>query len=292
MLENKRHRILVTGGAGFIGTALIKKLLSMGNEVISLDNYSSGKKENHLGGVKYINASTTKINELFSGETFDVVFHLGEYSRIAPSFYDIENVWESNVFGTFEVLEFCKNKKIKIIYAGSSTKFAEEGTSHSPYSYSKSQSAELVKNYGVWYHLNYAICYFYNTFGEGYDSSKIPGYESVISIFEKQYKNGQPLTICGDGKQTRSFTYVGDIVEGLIKSWHYKSNEEFQLSNPKQYSIIDIAKMFKDDIIYVDSRLGDRKKSMKTNDNAEKLLGWVTTLDVKDWINNIKYDNK
>ena len=277
-------KILVTGGAGFIGSNLIKRLLKDNHIITSVDNYSAGKKENEYPGVKYLNLNTSEI----PFEKYDVVFHLGEYSRIATSFEDIESVWESNSVGTFKVLEMCKKYNTKIVYAGSSTRFASEGISHSPYSFFKAQSAALVKNYHDWYGLPYSICYFYNVFGPGYDSSPKPGYESVVSVFEKQWKKGLPLTICGDGSQTRSFTYVDDIVEGLIMAWKSEECLELQLSNPKQFSILEIAKMFSDNIKHIDPRPGDRRASAVNDNTARDKLNWKTTMCVSEWIKNIK----
>jgi UDP-glucose 4-epimerase len=282
--------ILVTGGAGFIGTNLIKRLKKEGYNITSIDSYISGKVTNHVEGVNYVKLNTkdfNKNNSLYYAN-FDVVFHLGEYSRIVSSFDDINEVWFSNSLGTFNVIEYCKKNKIKMIYAGSSTKFAKEGIDHSPYSFTKSKSAELVKNYNKWFDLDYSICYFYNVFGEGYDSSPVNGYESVISVFEKQYKNGQPLTICGDGQQSRSFTYVGDIVDGLIKSWEYSKNGEFQLNNENTYTILEIAKMFSDNITFIPTRKGDRLTSTITNNNSREILNWETTKNVDEWIKEIK----
>ena len=258
--------ILVTGGAGFVGTNLIKRLKSEGHNIVSIDDYSAGKVENHVGGVRYINGGTYDLDSFKIGNV-DVVFHLGEYSRIATSFKDVSQVWISNSFGTFKVIDICRAPA---------------------YTFTKGKSTELIKNYSKWYGLEYSICYFYNVFGEGYDSSPVPGYESVISVFEKQYKSGKPLTICGDGNQTRSFTYVDDIVDGLIRSWGYNKNEEFQLNNSNEYSILEIAKMFSDDIEFIDSRPGDRSGSTTTNNNARELLGWATTMNITEWIEKIK----
>lgn len=282
--------VLVTGGAGFIGSNLIKRLKSEGHSVTSIDNYSAGKVENHINGVNYINMHTKDFNknhQLFYAK-FDVVFHLGEYSRIVSSFDDTNEMWYSNSLGTFNIVEYCKKNNVKIVYAGSSTKFADEGVNHSPYSFTKAKSSDLIKNYGEWFGLNYSICYFYNVFGEGYDSSPVDGYESVISVFEKQYKKNQPLTICGDGKQTRSFTYVGDIVDGLIKAWQYEENEEFQLNNENKYTIIEIAKMFSDNINFIPPRIGDRSTSTVTDNNSRELLNWDTTMNIDEWIKKLK----
>lgn len=281
--------ILVTGGAGFVGSNLVKRLKQEGNSIVVIDNYSAGKHENEIEGVIYIEEHTKNINKIDLPFIPDVVFHLGEYSRIHPSFDEYERVWDYNTVGTFEVVTFCVKNNIKIVYAGSSTKFAWEGVAHSPYSLTKSMSIDLVKAFSKWYGLKYSICYFYNVFGSGHNSSPVKGYEGVISIFEDQYKNNQPLTVVGMGDQQRMFTYVDDIVDGLIRSWHYTENEEFELGNPKLYKIIDIAKMFTDNIVYVEARKGDRDNSVITEPNRTlELLGWTLTMNIEEWIENFK----
>ena len=284
------QKILVTGGAGFVGSNLVKRLKKEGLEIAVIDNYSAGLHENEIEGVTYIEAHTKNLNNIELPFIPDVVFHLGEYSRIHPSFEEYERVWQYNTVGTFEVLNFCKKHNIKIVYAASSTRFAKEGTNHSPYSLTKSMSIDLVKAFAKWYDVPYAICYFYNVFGPGYDSSPVPGYESVISVFEKQYKAGLPITVSGDGQQKRMFTYVDDIVDGLIKSWQYKLNDEFELGNPvKSYTILELAKMFSDNIQFVEARKGDRTDSvLQTYDETCEKLNWTPTLSVEEWINLIK----
>jgi UDP-glucose 4-epimerase len=282
--------ILVTGGAGFVGSNLVKRLKSEGHRIVVIDNYSAGKHENEIQGVTYINDHTKNINDIDLPFHPDVVFHLGEYSRIHPSFEEYERVWNYNTVGTFEVVNFCMKRNIKIVYAASSTRFASEGIDHSPYSLSKSMSIDLVKSFAKWYDSKYAICYFYNVFGPGHNSSPVPGYESVISVFETQHKNNQPITIVGTGEQRRMFTYVDDIVDGLIKAWHYESNDEFDLVNPISFSILEIAKLFSDNIVFIKPRLGDRSESdpQTYNETCSK-LNWHPTISVDQWIkNNIK----
>lgn len=282
--------ILVTGGTGFVGSNLVKQLKHDGHNIVVIDNYSAGKHENEINGVYYINDDTKNINKITLPIQPDVVFHLGEYSRIHPSFKEYERVWEYNTVGTFEVLNFCKKHNIKIIYAASSTRFATEGINHSPYSLTKYMSVELVKGFNKWYNVPYSICYFYNVFGPGHDSSPTPGFESVISIFEKQYKNDLPITVVGTGEQKRMFTYVDDVVDGLIKSWKYEISDEFDLVNPiKLYTILDIAHMFSDNIVFIDSRSGDRQNSspQSYNDTCKK-LNWYPTISVEEWIKNFK----
>lgn len=279
-------KVLVTGGSGFIGFNLVKKLKEQDYEIVVIDNYISGKRENKVDGVHYIEADTKEINHINLPFEPEAVFHLGEYSRIHPSFIDYENVWQWNTVGTFEVVNFCKKRSIKIVYAASSTKFAKEGVDHSPYSLTKSMSRDLIKAFSKWYGLNYSICYFYNVFGPGHSSSPVKGYESVISVFEEQYRKGEALTVSGTGEQKRMFTYVGDIVDGLILSLKYPENEEFELVNPiKSYSILEIAKMFSDNIKFVESRKGDRQtvQTQFYQDTCKK-LNWKPTLSVEDWI--------
>jgi UDP-glucose 4-epimerase len=282
--------VIVTGAAGFIGTHLTQALVNEGHMVWGIDNYSSGLESNHVSGATYIKGNTWEFFDIDDpgDETYDVIFHLGEYSRIAPSFDEPDAVWLSNSLGTFRVLETCRKLKCKIIYAGSSTKFALEGANHSPYAFSKAQSAQLVKNYGQWYGVPYSICYFYNVFGPGYDSSPVPGYESVISVFEKQWRAGKPLTVCGDGLQKRAFTYVQDIVRGMLLAWKYPDNSEFQLNNKHQHSILEVAQMFGGQIIHTPERPGDRRTSVAPDDLSRERLNWDTTMNVDQWIQQIK----
>ena len=143
------HNILITGGAGFVGTALCRSLVELGYEVTSLDNYHSGSVTNHIDGVKYIQESTEKIHDVIKYSP-DAIFHLGEYSRVEQSFFEFDKVWQYNCFGTYNVLEFARKTQAKLIYAGSSTKFtnSELGINQSPYAWSKATNTELVKNYG------------------------------------------------------------------------------------------------------------------------------------------------
>lgn len=281
--------ILVTGGTGFIGSNLVKKLKQENNNIIVIDNYSAGKYENEIPGVVYINEHTKNINKIELPFNPEIVFHLGEYSRIHPSFNEYDKVWDYNIVGTFEIINFCINKNIKIIYAGSSTRFAKEGISHSPYSFTKSMNVELIKAFSKWKGLQYSICYFYNVFGQGHNSSSVKGYESVISIFEEQYKNNLPLTVVGDGQQQRMFTFIDDIIDGLIKSSYHNENEEFELGNPKLYKIIDIAKMFSDNIKHIKNRDGDRSTSIIMDlDHTKNILNWSPTMNIENWIINFK----
>lgn len=168
-----QKNILVTEGAGFIGSNLCEKLASSdNNNVYSLDNYFTGSKENHVKNVTYIEGETVDIDELIDFNP-DIIYHLGEYSRVEQSFEDVEKVWRYNKDGIFAVLQFCRKTGAKIVYAGSSTKFGDGGLGRrqSPYAWTKSSNTELVENYGAWFNVPYALTYFYNAYGyrEPYD---------------------------------------------------------------------------------------------------------------------------
>lgn len=277
-------KILVTGGLGFVGTNLVKRLVSEGYEVSVIDNLSAGKITNEVPGVTYYEMDTKDLSLHF--QKFDLVFHLGEYSKIAPSFVEIDKVWDYNILGSFKILEYCRKNNVPIVYSGSSTKFATEGADHSPYAFAKATIVNLIKNYSKWYGLNYSICYFYNAYGPHQDTCN-NGWETVISIFEKQVRSGQPLTICGDGLQKRDFTYVGDIVNGLMLAAAKLENDEYQLGSGQDYTILEVAKMFSNDIVHVPGRPGDRRSGLANSEETREKLGWVPQMNLQTWIKSL-----
>jgi len=281
---------IVTGGAGFIGTNLCQKLIDMHYNVISIDDYSTGKKDNHIHGVTYIEDDCKNIDKLqkvllknYNISTPDFVFHLGEYSKVAPSFNDTKKILDTNMYSTAKVIEYCKNNNVTLIYAGSSTKYADDGANESPYAFSKAKNTELIKNYGKWFGLDYSICYFYNNYGPYHDTCN-DGWETVISIFEKQKRNNQPLTIVEPGTQRRNFTYVGDTVDGLIASAFQKENDEYQLSSEESYNMFELADLFDHEYKMIPSRAGDRFESLIDFRETYKKLNWKPKVKLKNWI--------
>jgi UDP-glucose 4-epimerase len=273
--------ILVTGGAGFIGTNLCKRLVELGKDVISMDDYSSGKIDNHIEGVQYISADCMYIDQL--PEVPEIVYHLGEYSKIAPSFNDTDKIIETNMYSTAKVIEYCRKNNVKIVYAGSSSKFASNGANESPYAFSKAQNTEMIKNYSKWFGMKYAICYFYNNYGPYHDTCD-NGWETVISIFEKQKKNGEPLTIVKPGTQRRNFTYVGDTIDGLILAAARNDNDEYQLSSNESFNMFELAELFDHNYKLIPERLGDRNSSSTDYEETYKKLKWMPSYKLKKWI--------
>lgn len=273
---------LVTGGAGGVGTNLVERLVKDGHEVVSWDNYSVGIKDNHVEGASYFNIDTAQSSkEMVS--SFDLVYHLGEYSKITPSFNEVKKVFDFNILGSFKLLEACVASNTPIVYAGSSTRLTYPGELHSPYAFFKSTVAKLIQGYGDWFNLKYNICYFYNVYGPKTD---LWGNEwkSVVNIFKDQKAEGIPLTITGDGTQRRDFTYVDDIVNGLILAGGNLRNDEFSLGTGVDYSILEIAKAFNHPYEFIPPRRGDRPKGLANISHAKKILGYKPTMDVVDYI--------
>ena len=278
-------KILVTGGAGFIGSALCKRL-SEEHEVWSLDDYSSGCKSKHHARVSYIDGSTSEISEIPELANVDTVFHLGEYARVERSFIDRRRVWESNQAGTFEVIEFCQKVGAKLIYAGSSTKFGDDGLgrSQSPYSWSKASNTDLVCNYGNWFGLKYAITYFYNVYGPG-EIEEGP-YATLIGLYSALYRGGQSLPVVLPGTQRRNFTHINDIVDALVLVGMYGEGDEYGIGCFDSFSVIEVAEMFGSDIEFLPERQGNR---MSADLVLEKTLalGWRPKHHLHDYIRAI-----
>ena len=283
-------KVLVTGGAGFIGGHLCEKLADDGNEVISLDNYSTGSEKNHIDEVVYIKGETSNIDKLITFSP-DIIYHLGEYSRVEQSFDDIEKVWSSNKDGIFAVLQFCRKTKAKLIYAGSSTKFGDGGLgrSQSPYAWTKSSNTELVENYGNWFGIKYAITYFYNVYGGREISTG--KYATLIALFKEKYKNRKPLTVVSPGTQLRNFTHIEDIISGLVLVGKKGLGDDYGIGCSQSFSILDIAKMFGSEIEFLPERKGNRMSASVVCDKT-KSLGWEESYSIENYIHDIVNENK
>jgi UDP-glucose 4-epimerase len=282
-MENKN--ILVTGGAGAVGSNLIEALIARGNKVTSWDNYSAGKVDNHVAGANYHPISTIQSIEALQDD-YDLVYHLGEYSKVVPSFDDISTAFTYNILGSFKLLEAIRKYNIPVVYAGSSTKLSYPGELHSPYAFFKSTIAKLVQGYGDWYGINYNICYFYNVYGPKTDTWANE-WQSVINIFKKQREEEVPLTITGNGTQRRDFTHVDDIVNGLILAGNNIRNQEFQLGTGEDYSILEIAAAFDHHIEFIEARRGDRPKGLADIATTKEVLGYEPTYNIIDYIKSL-----
>lgn len=284
-------KILVTGGAGFIGSHLCEELVkNKNNSVYSLDNYSTGTKKNHVERVTYIQGETKNIDNLIDFKP-EIVYHLGEYSRVEQSFDDIEKLWGSNKDGIFAILQFCRKHSSKLVYAGSSTKFGDGGIGRdqSPYAWTKASNTELVKNYGDWFGLKYAITYFYNVYGGREISTG--KYATLIALFKEKYINREPLTVVSPGTQLRNFTHIDDIISGLVLVGEKGSGDNYGIGCSESFSILDIANMFDTKIKMLPERKGNRMTS-KVECEKIKTLGWSETKSVLNYIESFKNNIK
>lgn len=285
-------KVIVTGGVGFVGTNLIKRLLKDGDEVVSLDNYSTGKKENEQDGCTYYNINLSEEPlETIRMDKPDIIFHLAARARIAPSIQNPAYTLFNNLNSTIRVLDYARSKKVPVVYAGSSSSHGDIYAN--PYTFTKWNGEELCKLYSNVYDLPTTVCRFYNVYGN-YQLTE-GAYCTVLGIFERLFKAREPLTITGDGEQRRDFTYVGDIVDGLVKcgtsllipnAYHAKINgESFELGNGKNYSINELAEAFGDyPTEYIDARPGEMRETLNTDTKAYEKLGWKPNGDIIKYI--------
>lgn len=274
-------KILVTGGAGFIGTNLIIKLLEDNHEVVSIDNYSTGTLQNHQKNVKYINEDIRSVKVYERYGEFDIVFHLAAVARIQPSFKNPILYFETNANGTLNLCEFCVKKNIPLIYAGSSSHHS--GRFKNPYTFSKDIGEDIVHLYRLHYGLKSSVARFYNVYGPYH--LKKGGYSTLIGKWENLIENNKPLTIYGDGKKRRDFTHVQDIVDGLIKISTYESwGYTFEFGRGKNFSVNEISEMFGKEKVYMDDLPGEAMETFCKSDLARRVLSWEPKRNIEDYI--------
>lgn len=283
--------ILVTGGAGFIGSHLCTRLHAEGHRVISLDNYFSGSKDNHVPGVDYREGHTKDI-EKYVPETPDLIYHLGEYSRVAKSLEEPEVVFDLNTAGTFGVLEFWRKKGGKLVYAGSSTKSVgprEDGTlgrDLAPYTFMKAANSELVANYAKWYNLPYAITYFYNVYGPGERAHD--AYGTVVETFREQAQAGKPLTVRSPGTQKRNFTHVEDTIEGLMLVGEKGEGDEYGITAKEAYSLLELAEMFGGEVEMLPPTPTTRSDGGEVHTDKIEALGWSQKHTLPEYVASVR----
>lgn len=275
--------IIVTGGAGFIGVNLIKRLVKEGHNVVSIDNYYTGKEENHIEGAKYLKYDirhTYDYNWVF-GKKPDVIFHLAAIARIQPSFKQPKEYFTTNANGTLNLVDYCSKNNVPLVYAGSSSKYS--GRFKNPYTFSKDIGEDLVTLYQKHYGLKSSIVRFYNVYGP--HQLEEGGYCTVIGIWLKALRENQPLIIYGDGEQRRDFTHVDDIVDALIKIKEQDAWDcEFELGRGINHSLNEIVKMLKAPVEYQDARPGEARVTLNTDTKAKEILGWEAKINLEDYL--------
>jgi UDP-glucose 4-epimerase len=281
-------KILVTGALGFVGKNLCKRLIEEGYDVIGLDNYEIGKATDEVEGVKYIPWDIEQI-EYLKGDGIDLCFHLAALSRIQPSFEQPSETFRVNTRGTEAVCEWARQFNVKVVYSGSSSQWHDPF--QSPYAMYKKLGEDVCKMYKKIYNLNVEIARFYNVFGPG---EIVDGkWAAVIGLWRRQVRDGEPLTIVGDGEQRRDFTHIDDIVDALIKiGFGTESVEDaWELGTGFNYSLNEVADIFIEkfgcETVYIPQQRGNYQQTLRENDLALEKLDWKPTDRLKEYINGL-----
>ena len=280
-------KILVTGGAGFIGSHLVDRLIKEGHKVVVIDNLSTGKKENLNPKADFYNfdiCNFNKIKPFF--KRVDFVFHLAALPRVPVSIKDPVTTAEVNILGTINVFKAAIDAKVKrIVYSSSSSVYGDQKKLPlkenilpcpiSPYALQKLTGEKFAKLFSEIYKIPIVSLRYFNVYGPrlNFDSE----YSLVIGKFLKQKKEGKPLTIFDDGKQARGFCYIDDVVEATIKairSPKLKGGEVINVGSQKAYSINYLAQLIGGEVQYLPPRSGDIRNSKADLTLAKKLLGW------------------
>jgi UDP-glucose 4-epimerase len=274
-------KILVTGGAGFVGTNLIKQLLKDGHEVHSIDNYTTGLKENEQEGCTYHVLDINNIDWL--EDDFDVVFHMAAIARIQPSFERPSDYIDTNFNGTYAVVKYCTENNIPLIYAGSSSHHS--GRFKNPYTFSKDLGEDIVKLYQEHFKLRATIVRFYNVYGPHQLTEG--GYTTLIGRWLNNIEKGIECEIYGDGEQRRDFTHVDDIVDALIRIMNQKAYRFiFELGKGRNISVNEVAKMLNITPIYKPAKPGEARHTLNTDTSAQSILGWEPKINLEDYLNS------
>jgi len=297
-------KAVVTGGAGFIGSNLVDKLIEQGVEVTILDNLSTGKEENINPKAKFINcdiSTASEIDMLFYINGADIVFHLAALARVQPSIEDPISFNEVNVKGTLNVLLAAHKAKVKrVVYSASSscygdaTKFPtpEEHSTNplSPYGLQKYVGEQYCKMFSEVYGLDTVSLRYFNVYGERMNLEG--AYCLVLGIFAKKMLDGEPLTINNDGEQRRDFTYVGDVVDANILAATHQDDlkgDVFNIGNGKEFTVNEIADMLGGEKQY-GNKVIEPFRTLADNSKALLMLNWDPKGDLPTWIEKYKKD--
>ena len=280
--------IVITGGLGFIGINLTKRLLEDGHKIIVIDDYSIGKIENQIEGVRYLPMNVEQI-EYIRGDEVDLCFHLAALSRIQPSFEAPSEFFRVNAGGTEAICEWARKWNVKIVYSGSSSQWHDPF--QSPYAMYKKLGEDVCKMYKQVFGTNIEIARFYNVYGphEITDGK----WAAVIGLWRGQVEKNHPITIIGDGEQRRDFTHVDDIIDGLVRIAFGKETHEdaWELGTGFNYSLNEVADMFIKKFsavkVYMNDQKGNYRETKRVNDDAINRLGWLPKDGLKEYIENL-----
>jgi UDP-glucose 4-epimerase len=277
---------LVTGGAGFIGSHLVDRLIQEGHIVLVVDDLSSGKAENVHPEAKFFDDFDIRRDSFAKTKLkFDVIYHLAAMSRIPDCKEDPRKAMEVNSQGTVNMLETARTLGSRFVYAGSSCSYWPKYSN--VYAYSKAEGEEHCRFYSKHFGVSTLIARFFNVYGPRCPRQG-PG-STVVGIFERQKAAGEPLTVTGDGRQRRDFIHVGDIVDGLVRLYTKSGyGEHFDFGSSYSYGILEIARMFAPkEVQFLPRPEGEAEYTRCNSDSLEKAwkdLGWEPKIHIQNYI--------
>jgi UDP-glucose 4-epimerase len=292
---------LVTGGAGFIGSHVVDKLVDLGHEVVVIDDQSAIAHDHFYFNDKAqhncISITNSYISGLFQG--VDYVFHLAAESRIQPALINPELAIQTNVLGTCKILRYALQYGIKrVIYSSTSSAYGLANTIPlqedmkkdclNPYSITKTAGEDFCRMYTNLYGLETVTFRYFNVYGERQPTKG--QYAPVVGLFQKQSAAGEPMTIVGDGEQTRDYTHVSDVVAANIAAMNAPkeaSGELFNIGTGTRYSVNDIAKLVGGEVTHIPPRLGEARDTQADNSKARRILNWEPKVKLEDWLNEL-----
>lgn len=294
-------KYLVTGGAGFIGSHIVDALIKRGDEVIVLDDLSTGKKENLNPKASFIQGDIRDLTTIRQSATgVQGIFHVAARARVQPSISDPLPGNDINITGTLNILWTAKELKIKrIVYSSSSSAYGtqeimplqESFTPHpmSPYALQKLVGEEYAKLFSMLYGLETVSLRYFNVYGPRMIESG--SYATAIQIFLGNLKRGEPITIFGDGEQSRDFTHVSDVISAnllAMTSANVGHGEVLNIAPGQNYTMNQITKMIGGKVVYAPAKSGEPRHTLADNSLAKKLLGWTPKIKLEDAINDLK----
>lgn len=290
--SNKKLKVCVTGGCGFIGSNLVDYLVDQGHGVYVWDNLcsESSTTSNNNRSAIYTYEDVRNINNPeFVHPKYDVIFHLAAFARIQPSFKDPLGYLSNDIMGTAAICELARSKGSKVVYAGSSSAYG--GPMLNPYAFAKFTGEQVCEMYHKVFGLSTVTARFFNVYGQR--QPKTGAWATVIGIFEEQMKNNVELTVTGNGEQRRDFTHVNDIVRGFVALSDIDGcGQVINLGTGTNFSINEVANMFGGKIKYIPARPGEAWITLADISETKKILNWAPVVLLNKYIKKFQESQK
>ena len=304
-------KYLITGGNGFIGSNATKMLLDQGHQVVVIDNLSSDAHDtfHYHDGAEYYNYDIldyVMCSDVFGYHNPDYVLHFAAEARIQNCIEDPIKAYETNLIGTLNMLALCKKYNVKrFVLSTTSAIYGLKNSFSEPkplkedmppdclnaYSLSKHAAEQACRMYSDLYSLSTVCLRYFNVYGP--NQPKRGSYAPVIGIFSRQLKNGEKMTIVGDGKQTRDYVHVADVVNANIlaaTSDIHLAGDVFNVGSGKDYSVLELANMMKGEYTFLPERVGEARHTLADITKIKQYFGWEPKKSLLEYMENKEYD--